>query len=291
MNGFETINPEFVVHEGFYYLVWQGEYFKGCRRCGGSGHYTYNGEHDRCYECDNTSAKLGAQLDSKEAAEKWCHQKALRRAAADRKREREYQKKLDGMKAKQEALKASDPDVYEFLMGLDIEPVIFNQQGEVTALNSKVEKNSFLVAMVENLTYESMWEKPFSEKMIAGVRKTIESRAAKEATKTPVVEGRIVLTGKVISTKAVEGDYGTSYKMLVEDNRGFRVYGSIPSSLWNEVEFLGDYRKNAWDETEGVMTKLKGMEVTFTATVETSRDDKAFGFFKRPTKAALVVAE
>lgn len=81
----------------------------------------------------------------------------------------------------------------------------------------------------------------------------------------PVVEGRIVVTGRVLTVKWQDSDYGYggSYKMLVLDDRGFKVWGTVPSSL--DVE--------------------PGNRVRFTGTVETSARDETFGFFKRPTKA------
>jgi hypothetical protein len=80
-------------------------------------------------------------------------------------------------------------------------------------------------------------------------------------------EGRRVLKGLVISTKAQESIYGTQYKMLVELEDGNRVYGTIPAAI------------------DGVWDSRNQYNVEFTAAVERSRDDEHFGFFKRPTKA------
>lgn len=82
----------------------------------------------------------------------------------------------------------------------------------------------------------------------------------------PADAGRIVITGEVVSLKTVESDYGTQFKMLVRDDRGFKVYGTEPSSI----------------------NPGKGERVTFTARVERSKDDDYFGFFSRPTKAAIL---
>ena len=79
----------------------------------------------------------------------------------------------------------------------------------------------------------------------------------------PVPTGRVAITGTVLGTKAQETRFGTVFRMLVQDDRGFKVYGSIPASLPNP----------------------KGRTVTFMAAVEPSDDDPKFGFFKRPTKA------
>lgn len=96
-----------------------------------------------------------------------------------------------------------------------------------------------------------------------------EEQAAKEAGEieaVPADAGRIVITGEVVSLKTVESDFGLQFKMLVRDDRGFKVYGTEPSSI----------------------NPAKGDRVTFTARVERSRDDEFFGFYSRPTKAAVI---
>lgn len=82
----------------------------------------------------------------------------------------------------------------------------------------------------------------------------------------PVIEGRIVITGTVLTTKWQDSDFGGSLKMLVKDARNFKVWGTVPSSL--NVD--------------------KGDVITFTATVETSANDESFGYFKRPSKASVI---
>lgn len=81
---------------------------------------------------------------------------------------------------------------------------------------------------------------------------------------SPVVEGRIVVEGQVLATRWQESDYGATKKMLVRDDRGFKVWGTVPSAI------LDIERED---------------RVRFTATVEQSNDDETFGFYKRPSKA------
>lgn len=90
--------------------------------------------------------------------------------------------------------------------------------------------------------------------------------AEKEANCKPAPEGRLVVKGKVISTKVQEGQYGYEHKMLVESVDGWRVYLTVPSAIGN-VE--------------------KGWEVEFTATIKPSNDDKFFAFGSRPSKASI----
>lgn len=94
-----------------------------------------------------------------------------------------------------------------------------------------------------------------------------EEKAAQDAERKPVVEGRIEITGEVLSTKWQENDFGGREVMTVADDRGFLVWGSVPSAISN-VE--------------------RGDRVTFTATVEKSDRDECFGFFKRPSKADFI---
>jgi hypothetical protein len=80
-------------------------------------------------------------------------------------------------------------------------------------------------------------------------------------------EGRVEITGTVLSFKWQSSDYGDVLKMLVQDDRGFRVWGSVPKSL---------------DDAE------RESRISFTATLAQSDKDSKFGFFKRPTKAAVL---
>ena len=80
-------------------------------------------------------------------------------------------------------------------------------------------------------------------------------------------EGRIVITGIVLAFKLQSSQFGDTLKMLVQDDRGFRVWGSVPKSL---------------DDAE------RESRIAFTATVTASDRDAKFGFFKRPTKAEIL---
>jgi len=93
------------------------------------------------------------------------------------------------------------------------------------------------------------------------------SREAVKPPKAPVPTGRVEVTGTVISTREEWTQYGTQHKALVEDDRGFRLWGNLPSAI---------YRAE------------KGDRVTFVAGLTASRDDEFFGFWKRPTKAAYL---
>lgn len=99
-----------------------------------------------------------------------------------------------------------------------------------------------------------------------------EERDARMPEPAPVIEGRIEIEGEVLSAKLQEGYYGDEYKWLVVDDRGFKVWGTIPSAIFDENVTLAD---------------LRGRRVSFTAAVEKSKNDDCFGFYKRPTRASL----
>ena len=107
------------------------------------------------------------------------------------------------------------------------------------------------------------------EAVLSVIAREVEKKAEEAAAEdVPSGPGRIVVTGKVLSTKWVESQYGGALKMLVKDARGFKVWGTVPSSLSSSDAF-------------------DGCTVTFTARLEPSRDDSKFGFFSRPTKARI----
>jgi hypothetical protein len=96
-------------------------------------------------------------------------------------------------------------------------------------------------------------------------------RAAQDATAADCPTGRIQITGTIATVKFQDSQYGGSYKMLVKTEAGFKVWGTVPSNLYGYAE--------------GTITELLDATVTMTATIEPSRDDAKFGFYKRPTKA------
>jgi hypothetical protein len=90
------------------------------------------------------------------------------------------------------------------------------------------------------------------------------------ASPVPVVAGRVLVTGEVLTVRQQEGFYGVQIKMLVKASDGWKVWGTVPSALVDEVE--------------------KGSVVEFSAAIKPSDDDKYFGFFSRPSKAKVIKA-
>jgi len=97
-------------------------------------------------------------------------------------------------------------------------------------------------------------------------RREVERTA--DARPVPVTVERILITGVVVKVAVQENDFYCRDVMTVEDDRGFRLWGSVPSSL--DIE------------------DIKNKRITFTAKVTQSDRDPKFGFFKRPTKAEMI---
>jgi hypothetical protein len=102
-------------------------------------------------------------------------------------------------------------------------------------------------------------------------RKAREDELKANATPVPITSERITITGTVVGTKVVESyQFGTSYKLIVLDDRGFKVFGSCPKAL------------------PGRLTDQLGKRITFQAKVERSTDDELFGFYSRPTRIEVL---
>ena len=176
---------------------------------------------------------------------------------------------------------------------------IFPESGKrvavVTLSQAKEFCKAFSLSGGINVTHGQIWENKAGEKVTYLYVKTRckeafemienyilaphrEEMARKEAEKAAIYaaaeecpEGRVQLTGTVLAEKLKETAFGEVWKMMVEEERGFKLWGSVPRSLLGETE-------------------LKGQKITFTATVEQSHEEPKFGFFKRPTKASIVEA-
>jgi hypothetical protein len=101
-------------------------------------------------------------------------------------------------------------------------------------------------------------------------------RDAAKALIPDVPEGRQEMTGFVVSTRVDEDEYSdrTFYKMLVETDEGYKVWGSVPNSLFSAVDYRLDH--------------LRGRRIKFRGTNTKSNDDRTFGFFKRPSNAVFL---
>ena len=130
----------------------------------------------------------------------------------------------------------------------------------------------------------------FWKKIASGIRQAVwaAEREIENANAEAIVNGKQIITGEIISTKVVDGfAYGQRVvKMVVKDDRGFKVWGTVPQAILDAGVYRSEMKFDA-DANYWNYDVLKGQRVTFTATVQASNDDDKFGFFKRPTKAAI----
>lgn len=115
----------------------------------------------------------------------------------------------------------------------------------------------------------------FAKTLAAQLDERAAKREAEALVAIPVTAGKRILEGTIASAKWHESYYGTVLKCTLKTIEGERLWGTVPKEVANVIG-TADLRLFA------------GVRVTFTATVEVARDNKGFGFWSRPTKAAIV---
>lgn len=254
-----------------------------CGRCEGTGYWsgpTYI-DNGICFHCNG----------QKGALDTISNEKALQLYTAQVKRaERKEQKRLAVIAerdARVERLKATHPEVHAVLQEA------YNTYQE----DPYARVNGFFLDLGRQIFNAK--GRDLTENQIAAVLRSISKKQEQEANAAPVEAGKQTITGEISSIKTVESDFGSAVKVVIKDDRGFRVYGTLAKSLVDELwgrwyaetvgsqddgygSILGDYGTEAWFET------AKGARVKFDATVDASKDDKSFGFYKRPTKAEIL---
>jgi len=235
-----------------------------CYRCGGSG--IFSQFHGTCYRCGGRGIDptyrswiLPASWTVEQCIE-WDEKRLARNAAAtDRRHEREVEKRDAALV---EFLAEQDEDIAAQIQAIIDLP--YEDKHEIANdIGHKLRRyGSISVGQVELMI-----------KVQAEFDQRREDKANAPAV-PPLVEGRRVIEGLVISTKTKDSQYGTQYKMLVEEDDGNRVFGTIPRSIDDVV----------WDTNRTV-------RVSFTAAVTVSKDDENFGFYNRPTKATATPLE
>lgn len=186
--------------------------------------------------------------------------KRLKEAAANRREKARYAKETEKARA---ASRKEYPEAVEILE---------NYEGN----------NSFLVDVKSRFDrYGNL-----SEKQAAAVVRAYEKESApkqEEEQGSPVVEGKITVTGEVKKAYHKETDFGSRFVMIVQDDRGFKVWGTVPSTLCDIHDL----------DVDRVLSRCveEGDRIKFSANVTKSDRDESFGFFKRPTKATVIEGE
>ena len=184
---------------------------------------------------------------------------AMRKKASDERQEQKVKKKRDQWLA--------DPR-HEELYNWAVERVVDNMADEwVERFANQVKRNGEVSAKFVDSMARAR------ERAVVRDQENLDRLQAENeriARAEPVPTLRGTIRGRVVSTKSKEGYYGNStLKMLVEDERGFRVWGTVPEDLYDGQ-------------------KLAGRKIEFTATTNPSNDDPLFGFFKSPRKAIFL---
>ena len=241
----------------------------GCYRCGGTGIYSqYHGE---CWGCRGTGNDGGMVdtlkfKDVPEDAQAMIKDAEIRRVAANALIRRAKKKAKADAQAEVYRREAAENALHIYATHPGLEKALETDHRIVRDIKTRIESGASI-----------------SDAQAALVMKIARDEAVKadeRASALPVPEGRGVVTGEVLSLKWVDTGYGESLKMLLKDDRGFKVYGSVPKGLMSEPK----------EDSEGFQYWTERVErggrVTFTATLSPSDDDPKFGFFKRPAKAS-----
>jgi len=148
----------------------------------------------------------------------------------------------------------------------------------VSILNSElVNTNDFLADIKHKLNrYGNLSDRQGAAVIVCAIKsfwyqQKVEKSRLEDAGVPDVVAGNgVKISGEVISIKWRDSQWGMTLKMTVRDDRGFKVWGSVPRAL-GELPV--------------------GAHVEFVANVVQSDDNPKFGFFKRPRNAkAMEVA-
>lgn len=91
---------------------------------------------------------------------------------------------------------------------------------------------------------------------------------ALEPKPVPVTDERMTFKGTILGLKEVETYDGYITNMVFQDDRGFKIYGTVPIAVWDLSE------------------NPRNLRIQFDARVKASDKDECFGFFSRPTKVS-----
>lgn len=158
--------------------------------------------------------------------------------------------------------------------GNDIEDVIANDVEYIKFLRDNFDRGTGNPRMDSLLKKFDSLELGKSEREIeneARAKKIEEDNAKMKPVPVDLFDGRNTFVGEIACTKEVDGYYGTTLKMLIIEERGFKIWGTAPIALWDDHS--GDVR---------------GWKIEFDAALDASDKDDTFAFFKRPTKVSII---
>jgi hypothetical protein len=241
-----------------------GQVLIACTRCGGRGTMEeYRGINGgTCFECYGS---CGTWATVKDATATY-----RRRDADKRRRDAARAKKAEKVARDADALMAEHPE----LAGLTDLDVV-NEHRILMDLRDCLIRTGKLSPKQVELAARLLAEQADRKANLAA------KKAAEKAAEQPAPAGRITVTGTIATVRDQEGyAYDTiDWKMLVLADGGFKVWATIPRSLFEDDACR-----------EAGYPGLKGHRVEFVATLEPKADDPAFAIGKRPAKARVLDA-
>jgi hypothetical protein len=131
---------------------------------------------------------------------------------------------------------------------------------------------------------------------IADQPRKLAEREARDANRKPIPAfiKRATIEGVIVSAKFQEGGYTSqgffqpsAVKIVVEHVDGWKVWGTAAGELTDAIR---EFSNKSYLDGDEQAALLKGKRVKFDARITVSDNDSKFGFFKRPTKAAILDA-
>lgn len=251
-------------------------YRDACGRCGGAGGSdVWRGTGWTCYDCGGSGVTYRTFTKRRFAKDpRKRHAEDMAREAEERARDDEFDRNVEALGAVGRALVEAKREFDAFCAAY------YNSGFEPEEPGREVR---FRADLAERLRkFGSL-----SEAQVAAVERGLarEAERAAEVDRAkaagPLPRGRMDVEGVVLSFKDQKSQFGMTLKMLVKLDDGRKLYGTVPLALMGEWDDQGE-RSNFAEV---------GSRVRFSATVEPSGDDPAFGFFKRPTGASVVGEE
>lgn len=157
------------------------------------------------------------------------------------------------------------------------------------AKDQSTRESATICEMVDQLVrYGALTESQheYIDTLLSNIQNADQIAAAKQAAwdaAEPVPAGRHEISGRMISVKTQDTAYGAAVKCLLLDDRGFKIWMTMPNAvyqpLWSSGALTGSL--------VGRMRLHKAVRMTCTATLEQSSKDAKFGFGKRPSSASF----
>jgi len=248
----------------------KGSFAQSCQRCGGTG--VWNGGYRKgvCFRC-------GGHGSDPKASRQWVFPTAWSTEQVEA-----FLAKKEEARCKR-ASKKTDKRLVQMEANCALHPAVAALRASWLADDESPEAQLWYT--VSTVATDIMWKAfqyPLSEKQLALIVTQVErateriaakavtdaERAEQKANAKPVPTGRVVITGKVVSRKFYEGDFGSTCKLLIVGDDGWKVFVTEPKAI---ITTVGDV-------------------VELTCNVTAADDDPTFGKGKRPTQAKILEA-